>query len=198
MQDHGTLQLIALVIVLIAFVVFRSRKRQVKSRSEIEIGGTYGVPLGHSTAKVVRVIDGDTVDVSTGGHTVRVRLDSIDCPENGQHWGDTAKFGLIKLIGGKAVDLECHGVDPFGRTLATIFVDQDNNAKRVNVNERMVALGHAWVMRRFYNHLPKNRRASLNRIESWAKSKSVGLWKFPDPIPPWKWRASNQNRLRRI
>ena len=48
--------------------------------------------------KVAHVIDGDTVIVNEGRHEIKIRLDSIDCPECDQHWGDTATYGLIKLI----------------------------------------------------------------------------------------------------
>ena len=139
--------------------------------------------------KVEHIIDGDTVIVVKNWHKIKIRLDSIDCPEDGQHWGDTAKYGLIKLIGGRKVRLEEHGIDPYERTLATIYVQHGYGSEWMNVNERMVTLGHAWVMRRFYDHLPKDRQNKLNRLERWARSKKVGLWKTPNPIPPWKWRS---------
>ena len=69
-----------------------------------------------------------------------------------------------------------------------IYVQHGHGSEWMNVNERMVTLGHAWVMRRFYNHLPKDRQQKLNRLERWARSKMVGLWQTPDPIPPWMWR----------
>lgn len=141
-----------------------------------------------SSAKVLWVIDGDTVDVRIRGRRVRVRLDSIDCPEDGQPWGDTAKAGLIKMIGGKSVLLEIHGVDGYGRTIATVFAKHGQEHKWINVNERMVTLGHAWVMRRFYAHLSPERQRQLNRLEAWSRSKNVGLWGTPNPIPPWQWR----------
>jgi micrococcal nuclease len=144
---------------------------------------------GFPEVKVEHVIDGDTAIVVKGWHKIKVRLDSIDCPEYGQHWGDTAKFGLIKLIGGRKVRLEEHGLDRYERILATIYVQHGYGAEWMNVNERMVTLGHAWVMRRFYNHLPKHRQDKLNRLEKWARSKKVGLWKTPNLIPPWKWRS---------
>ena len=137
---------------------------------------------------VQHIIDGDTVIVAKDWHEIKIRLDSIDCPEEGQHWGDTAKFGLIKLIGGRTVRLEEHGTDCHERTLATIYVWQEYGSRWMNVNERMVTLGHAWVMRLFYDHLPKDRQNKLNRLETWARSKKVGLWKTPYPTPPWKWR----------
>ena len=138
--------------------------------------------------KVEHVIDGDTVIVSSAPTEYKIRLDSIDCPEDGQEWGDIATRGLIKLIGGKSVRLEAHGTDVHGRTLGTLFVHSQEKGEWQNVNERMVTLGHAWVMRMYYSHLPKPRQQKLNQLERWAKSKCVGLWKTENPIPPWKWR----------
>ena len=138
--------------------------------------------------KVNQVIDGDTVVVTAIDSQLTVRLDSIDCPEDGQEWGDIAKWGLIKLIGGKVVRLEVHGSDVHGRTLGTLFVHLHDKGEWQNVNERMVTIGHAWVMRMYYGHLPKSRQQKLNQLERWAKSKRVGLWNYDNPIPPWKWR----------
>jgi micrococcal nuclease len=158
-------------------------KRKASSESEVR------QPIeGFPKAKVMHVIDGDTVIVAKGWDQVMIRLDSIDCPEDGQHWGDTAAYGLIKLIGGRKVHLEEHGLDSHGRTLATIYVQRANGEEWLNVNERMVTLGHAWVMRKFYDHLPKGRQDKLNRLERWARSKNVGLWRTQNPIPPWQWR----------
>lgn len=140
--------------------------------------------------KVEHIIDGDTVIVSSVSSQFTVRLDSIDCPENGQEWGDIATRGLIKLIGGQPVKIEDHGFDAHGRTLGTLFVYLQDKGEWQNVNERMVTLGHAWVMRLYYAHLPKPRQQKLNQLESWAKSKSVGLWKTNNPIPPWEWRRN--------
>lgn len=141
------------------------------------------------TVRVRQIIDGDTLIVTIGWSEVVIRLDSIDCPEDGQYWGDTAKYGLIKLVGGQSVRLEEHGKDDYGRTLATIYVWHEQKSEWLNVNERMVTLGHAWVMRAFYDHLPIDRQTKLNRLERWAKSKQVGLWHQSNPIPPWKWRT---------
>jgi endonuclease YncB( thermonuclease family) len=143
-------------------------------------------------ARVVHVCDGDSVIVEKGWSRVEIRLDSIDCPEDGQLWGDVAKWGLLKQIGGRWVRLEEHGVDPYGRTLATVFVQRKDTGEWINVNERMVMLGHAWVMRMYYDHLPQDRRDKLNALQNWAKIKKVGLWRHPNPIPPWTWRKGEE------
>ena len=145
-------------------------------------------PAPYLMARVRFVHDGDTVTVQTAESEIRVRLDSIDCPENDQPWGNYAKAGLIKLIGGRNVQLEAHGLDSYGRTLATLYVKSENEV--INVNEKMVARGHAWVVGNDSNHLSKNRKSRLISLENFARSKRMGLWKAENPIAPWAWRAS--------
>ena len=161
-----------------------SESQKVRSAKDVERIQTL------PSFKVEHVIDGDTVIVASTSSQLKVRLDSIDCPEHGQEWGDIATRGLIKLIGGKSVKLEVHGSDAHGRMLGTLFVYLQNKGEWQNVNERMVTFGHAWVMRLYYGYLPKPRQQKLNQLERWAKSKSVGLWKTENPTPPWEWRKS--------
>lgn len=160
-------------------------KTSHQSRRQIPDTNPADLPL----YKVQTVVDGDTVDVFNENSDLRVRLSAIDCPEDDQPWGDTATAGLIKLIGGKQVHLEIHGTDEHKRTIATLYVQ--HGSQLINVNERMVMLGHAWVTRHYCSHLPRCRKHQLNRIERWAKTKKVGLWKAENPVPPWLWRRQD-------
>ena len=114
------------------------------------------------TGSVVWVIDGDTVVVRIKGRETRIRLASIDCPEDGQEWGDNAKYGLMKLIARRSVTIEPFGYDVYGRLLATIYVYDRRKGQYINVNERMIILGHAWVLRDFLGHLPLGRRDAMD------------------------------------
>ena len=138
--------------------------------------------------QAIEIHDGDTVDVLLSGNSVRIRLAAIDCPERDQSWGNVAREELSRLIVGRTLYLETYGTDPHGRQLATIYVMQ--GTELINVNEQMVMRGHAWVMRLYYGCLSRSRQHQLNRLERWAKSKHVGLWKFENPIPPWQWRKT--------
>jgi len=170
----------------------KSNRRTTGAKARPTNGSTSNRrPTGTKEAKVIRIIDGDTVIVSAYRNQLTIRLDAIDCPEDGQHWGDIAKYGLVKLIGGRRIRLEEFGVDKYGRTLATIYVQPRGSSEWTNVNLRMVTLGHAWVSRHLNSHLPIDRRQELNRLESWARSKRVGLWRETNPVPPWKWRANS-------
>jgi micrococcal nuclease len=161
-----------------------SRASAPSQLTQSALGGLHEV-------KVAYVCDGDTVDVARMGSILRIRLAAIDCPEGDQPWGDNATAGLQRLIGGRYVYLEIHHdqQDKYGRVLATIYA-MDDSGELINVNERMVVAGHAWVMRAYFGHLSKNRQHQLNRLERWAKSKRVGLWKTGNPVPPWMWRKT--------
>lgn len=141
---------------------------------------------GLREVKVKEILDGDTIEVMELEKVIRIRLDAIDCPEDDQPWGDNAKKGLSKLIGGRYVYLEPHGIDKYNRTLATMYVMHDREL--INVNEAMVRKGHAWVMPMFCDHLSKIRQHHLRVTERWARANRVGLWKTHDPTPPWLWR----------
>ncbi len=148
-----------------------------------------GDGLVRLTAGPVRkVLDGDTIIVQAGWDRVTIRLDGIDCPEVDQPWGDTAKYGLIKLVGGRTVHYESHGIDRYQRTLATLYVWDREESVWLNVNLRMVMLGHAWVSPVLTKNLPASRKKELQAVSRWARRKRVGLWKHPSPVPPWQWR----------
>lgn len=163
----------------------RPHSSKIKARSAAEVKKLVET---FTQAKVLKIYDGDTLLVAKGWSRVMIRLDSIDCPEDGQDWGDTAKHGLIKLVGGRTVHLEQYGADDYGRTLATVYVRHANGRDWINVNEQMVSLGHAWIMVEYYDHLPIDRQSRLHNREAWAKENRVGLWKTPNPMPPWQWR----------
>lgn len=48
--------------------------------------------------KVKHIIDGDTIIVESIISQFKIRLDSIDCPEIGQEWGNISKRGLKNLL----------------------------------------------------------------------------------------------------
>lgn len=98
---------------------------------------------GAADSTVVQVIDGDTIDVSLGGDTARVRLLNIDTPERGECLYDEAAGRLRELLPlGTKVRLEydVERTDRYDRHLAGVFVDS------TFINEQMVAAGLARVV----------------------------------------------------
>ena len=133
------------------------------------------------SARVERVIDGDSLELASGE---QVRLFGIDSPESDQPYADGARAELARLVQGKTVRLEVRDHDRYGRTVARVF------AGDVDVNLALVREGAAWV----YRNYTKDR--ALITAEENARSARRGLWSEPDPIPPWEWRhgANGQTR----
>lgn len=102
------------------------------------------------SAKVLEVIDGDTIDVSIDLgfnvlHTIRVRLYGINTPETRtknkeeKQRGQKAKERLKELIEGKIVTIKTQKDDTekFGRYLGIVFLDNSN------INQTLISEGHA-------------------------------------------------------
>jgi endonuclease YncB( thermonuclease family) len=96
------------------------------------------------TGPVVSVLDGDTIEVLHNNHPERIRLSSIDCPENGQAFGKRAKQAASALVFGKEVTLLTHGLDKYGRTLGDVFLPDGTN-----VNQELVKQGWCWWYRKY-------------------------------------------------
>ena len=71
--------------------------------------------------KAVRILDGDTIEVLSNKHSLRIRLSGIDCPEKGQAYGKKAKQAESTLVFGKQITLQTHDKDKYRRTLADVL-----------------------------------------------------------------------------
>ena len=133
--------------------------------------------------KIVKVIDGDTVDILTPEkQKIRVRLLDIDAPESRQAYGNASKKYLASLIAGKSVFVKENKKDIYQRTLGTIYLEQ------ININAKMVENGFAWAYR--YKGVVNNN--NMLKLESKAKQNKKGLWKDKHPIAPWEFRYRNK------
>lgn len=131
--------------------------------------------------KVVRVSDGDTITILDSANVQsKIRLNRIDAPEKSQAYGNASKNHLSNLVAGKAVKVEWDKKDKYGRVLGDVSIDG------VNVNLKMVQDGLAWHFKRFDN------TPTYAQAEEEARAKKIGLWKDPDPIPPWEFRKGKK------
>lgn len=139
------------------------------------------VPAGGGTffdARVVNVIDGDTVDVLVDGQPRRIRIAGIDAPERGQPWSRKSKKALSRRVSGKDVRINEVTTDNYDRTVGEVYADD------VCVGCELVREGHAWVYRRY------SQDPVLLALEADAREHRRGLWALPEAsrVPPWEWR----------
>ena len=130
--------------------------------------------------KVVGVTDGDTITVLQDRTPVKVRLNGIDAPEQGQPFGERAKQFASALCFGDEVTIKTSGTDKYGRTLGDVVLVDG----RI-LNQELVKAGMAWHYKEY------SKDETLAKLEKEAKEKKIGLWSDPHAIAPWEWRHGN-------
>ena len=134
---------------------------------------------------LLSVGDGDTVRVNDkSGTKVTIRLACIDAPESRQNYGRQSTDRLKSLLISDQLSIKPQVKDRYGRTVAELFVGQEN------INLRMVEEGSAWAYRRY---LKACNSSAYIEAEASAREKGRGLWAGVQPVPPWDYRHSQRN-----
>ena len=133
--------------------------------------------------RVVGVRDGDTVDVLTAADVqVRVRLAGIDAPEMGQAFGHAAKQALSELAYRQMARVEWSKKDNYGRVVGKLLV------RGADVNLQLIQRGLAWHYKAYAGDQSVADRKRYAAAEAVARAQRVGLWREPNPVPPWRFR----------
>jgi len=129
---------------------------------------------------VTQVIDGDSLVFQPEGDAkpLEVRLKDIDAPEACQAGGPESRERLLEFVRDKPAQINTQGKDRYGRTLAVLTVDT------LNINQRMVAEGHAWSHRTKWNQGP------FVSQEKMAQALKRGLHATPGAVMPSEFRRT--------
>jgi micrococcal nuclease len=85
------------------------------------------------TGRVVGVSDGDTISAMREGRSVRVRLDGIDAPANGQDFANRAKRFTSALVFGETVTINVKDTDRYGRLVARVIAGGQDGSVRLTL-----------------------------------------------------------------
>ena len=139
------------------------------------------------TARVVGVVDGDTVDVLTAERSLeRIRLTGIDAPEKSQAFGQRSKQHLSDLVFGKTVRIEWAKRDRNKRIVGRILISGND------ANLEIVKAGLAWHYKQYEREQRPEDRLLYADAETAARKKKNGLWADPNPISPWDYRRARR------
>lgn len=130
------------------------------------------------TAQVVRVIDGDTIEVEIEGQAYRVRYIGINTPERDEFFYQEATKANAQLVAGQTVVLEkdVSETDRYGRLLRYVWVGE------TMINAELVRRGYAQVAT--YPPDVKYQELFLE-LEREARKASRGLWEVTaKPVAP--------------
>lgn len=129
-------------------------------------------------AEVLRIIDGDTIEVLINSKKEIVRLIGIDAPEIKdpreavECFGKEATDKAKEILGGKEIMLESDPTqgerDKYGRLLRYVFVDD------LNFNKLMISEGYAHEYT--YQSNPYKYQLEFESVEVEAREGKKGLW----------------------
>ena len=163
---HRGLLLPLLALALLAVACRSARQSQTPTPQSTTAG---------EAARVLRVVDGDTILVELEGREERVRYIGVDAPESVAPdrppgcFGREAREANRELVEGKTVRLErdVSERDRFGRLLRYVYADG------ASVNEELVRRGYATAV----TFPPDVREAARFRaLERQARESRRGLW----------------------
>jgi micrococcal nuclease len=133
-------------------------------------------------ASLLKVYDGDSLQLRLQSGVIEVRLHGVDSPEYDQRGGREAQRWLRQRLKGSRLTLEPISQDRYQRMVAILYVD------RVQINRELVAQGHAWAYRQFL----RTEDLELCELEQQARRAKRGLW-APRMLPahaPWQHRST--------
>ncbi|MFI7422709.1 thermonuclease family protein [Nonomuraea sp. NPDC049684] len=125
------------------------------------------VPAGTVAARVVKVVDGDTIDVVRGTTKIRVQLLGVDAPERGRCWSRAATARTAALLPPGTTAHLLTAKTP-GRPPSHVW-----NAKGVHVNRNLIRYGYGKAV----PSKPNDGYTSLFRTEqAKAKAEKLRIW----------------------
>jgi endonuclease YncB( thermonuclease family) len=82
--------------------------------------------------------------------------------------------------------------DHYGRSICTVWAMQDTD-EQIDVGEAQIEQGMAWWYRVFAHVQPAAQLRVYEADELAARASRAGLWRDPQPVPPWEWRRSEES-----
>ena len=143
---------------------------------------------GTLTGRVVRVTDGDTIvvlDADNAQH--KIRLTGIDAPERKQAFGTKSKEHLSDAVAGKSVVVEYSKRDYYKRILGKVLLSGED------MNLEQLRAGLAWHYKKYQKEQSPADRDIYSKTELDARESERGLWRAPNPVPPWEWRRQGSH-----
>lgn len=155
-------------LILLPFLLLLScNNEKVKTKLDNEIQG-----------KVIKIKDGDTIDILFDGKPLTIRFAHVDCPERKQPFGNVAKQFTADKCFGQVVTIQNENKYDRNKRLIGVVINEQGD----NVNKELLKAGLAWHYKKYSTD------NSYSELEVIARENKVGLWVDNNVTPPWDWR----------
>ena len=148
---------------------------------------TFLVQMGDAAAwegVVVKVLDGDSIEIKRNGKVHTVRLYGIDTPEYKQAYSNKAKQFTKRHVDRQRVSVVEKDIDRYGRIVALVM----SSGKLVN--RELVREGLAWYYPKYC--LAQPLCGELKNLERKARKEGRGLWRDENPVSPMIWKRQQK------
>lgn len=149
------------------------------------MGNVFALLLLSASAHAVQVVEaqsGDTLIVLDQGKLLTLRVAFVEAPKLDQPYGLASRKSLEELCKGKNASYQRQSAQEGGAIRAVVLCD-DVDAGRLQLKR-----GLAWV-----RPGPKTDPA-LTLIQDFVWRDGIGLWADANPVPPWEWTESKNQR----
>ena len=133
---------------------------------------------------VVKVLDGDSIEIKRNGKVHTIRLYGIDTPEYKQAYSNKAKQFTKRLVNRQKVNVVEKDIDRYGRIVALV------ESRGQLVNRELVREGLAWYYSKYC--LAQPLCGELKYLERKARKEGRGLWRDENPISPMDWKRQQK------
>jgi len=171
-----------IIILIVIGVIVDFLPADIKSLPDLQIGGNKAlnnnISISKDAYKVLKVVDGDTLDIDYDGVIERVRLIGINSPESVdprrpvECYGKEASDYAKDILEGEQVKIEFDNSqqrrDQYDRLLAYVYLDDGQMA-----NRKMIADGYAYE---YTYNTPYKYQSEFKSLQAIAKNLHRGLW----------------------
>jgi micrococcal nuclease len=133
---------------------------------------------------VVKVLDGDSIEIKRNGKVHTIRLYGIDTPEYKQAYSNKAKQFTKRLVNRQKVNVVEKDIDRYGRIVALV------ESRGQLVNRELVREGLAWYYSKYC--LAQPLCGELKDLERKARNEDRGLWRDENPVSPMDWKRQQK------
>lgn len=142
------------------------------------VAGATTAAVEESDARVLGIVEGDTIVVDAAGEAQEVRIAGVDCPELAQPYGNEAAQMTRQLCLEKTVRLRIQGRDVYGHPVADVTLPDGRR-----LSQELLRNGLAW-----FNERDAAGDVRLRELHVQAMLDRRGLWAQANPMAPWDFR----------